>query len=419
MDTATMAVDPKDRRNAPQTPLYLDYQATTPMDPRVLEVMMPYFTTKFGNPHSRNHHHGWEAEEAVEKARAQVAKLINADEREIVFTSGATESNNLAIAGVARFYKDKKNHIITCVTEHKCVLDTCRHLEQEGLEVTYLPVQQNGLIDLELLKKTITPKTLLVSIMAVNNEIGVIQPLKEIGELCRANHVFFHTDCAQAYGKIPLDVEEMKIDLMSISGHKIYGPKGIGALFVRRRPRVRLVALIHGGGQERGMRSGTLPAPLCVGLGEAASIAAREMDSENENLTKLRDRFYERITSRLPEVYLNGDLKQRIPGNLNISFAFVEGEGLMMGIKDLSVSSGSACTSASLEPSYVLRALGVEEELAHTSLRIGFGRFTTEAEVDYAADRIVEAVQRLRQLSPLWEMAQEGIDIKSIKWAAH
>ena len=419
MNAATMPLDSQTRSNAPETPLYLDYQATTPMDPRVLDAMMPYFTTKFGNPHSRNHHHGWEAEEAVEKARAQVAKLINADEREIVFTSGATESNNLAIAGVARFYKDKKNHIITCVTEHKCVLDTCRHLEQEGFVVTYLPVQQNGLIDLELLKKTITPKTLLVSIMAVNNEIGVIQPLKAIGEICRANHVFFHTDCAQAYGKIPLDVEDMKIDLMSISGHKIYGPKGIGALFVRRRPRIRLVALIHGGGQERGMRSGTLPAPLCVGLGEAAEIAAREMESENERLTKLRDRFYKRITDRLTEVYLNGDLKQRIPGNLNISFAFVEGEGLMMGIKDLSVSSGSACTSASLEPSYVLRALGVEEELAHTSLRIGFGRFTTEAEVDYAADRIVEAVQRLRALSPLWEMAQEGIDIKSIKWAAH
>ena len=419
MNAATMPLDSQTRSNAPETPLYLDYQATTPMDPRVLDAMMPYFTTKFGNPHSRNHHHGWEAEEAVEKARAQVAKLINADEREIVFTSGATESNNLAIAGVARFYKDKKNHIITCVTEHKCVLDTCRHLEQEGFEVTYLPVQKNGLIDIELLKKTITPKTLLVSIMAVNNEIGVIQPLKAIGEIYRANHVFFHTDCAQAYGKIPLDVEDMKIDLMSISGHKIYGPKGIGALFVRRRPRIRLVALIHGGGQERGMRSGTLPAPLCVGLGEAAEIAAREMESENERLTKLRDRFYKRITDRLTEVYLNGDLKQRIPGNLNISFAFVEGEGLMMGIKDLSVSSGSACTSASLEPSYVLRALGVEEELAHTSLRIGFGRFTTEAEVDYAADRIVEAVQRLRALSPLWEMAQEGIDIKSIKWAAH
>jgi cysteine desulfurase len=305
------------------------------------------------------------------------------------------------------------------VTEHKCVLDTCRYLEQEGFDVTYLPVKQNGLVDLEQLKAAITPKTVLVSIMAVNNEIGVIQPLKEIGEICRANHVFFHTDCAQAYGKIPLDVEDMKIDLMSISGHKIYGPKGIGALYVRRRPRVRLVALIHGGGQERGMRSGTLPTPLCVGLGEAAAIAAREMTAENDKLTKLRDRFYERITSRLPQVYLNGDLQHRIPGNLNISFAFVEGEGLMMGIKDLSVSSGSACTSASLEPSYVLRALGVEEELAHTSLRIGFGRFTTEAEVDYAADRIVEAVQRLRELSPLWEMAQEGIDIKSIKWAAH
>jgi cysteine desulfurase len=405
--------------NEPAKPVYLDYQATTPMDPRVLDAMMPYFIEKFGNPHSRNHHHGWEAEEAVEKSRKQVADLIGADEREIVFTSGATESNNLAIAGVARFYKDRRNHIVTVATEHKCVLDTCRHLEQEGFEVTYLPVQQNGLVDLDALKQAITEKTVLVSVMAVNNEIGVIQPLAEIGKICREKGAFFHTDAAQAFGKIPLDVNAMNIDLMSISGHKIYGPKGIGALFVRRKPRVRMIALIHGGGQERGFRSGTLPTPLCVGLGEAAAIAKREMVQETEKLTKLRDRFYESVSKRLPEVYLNGDAASRIPGNLNLSFAYVEGEGLMMGIKDLSVSSGSACTSASLEPSYVLRALGVTEDLAHTSLRIGFGRFTTEGEVDYAADRIVEAVQKLRAMSPLWEMAQEGIDIKSIKWAAH
>jgi cysteine desulfurase len=410
-----------DRRagaNEPR-PVYLDYQATTPMDPRVLDAMMPYFLEKFGNPHSRNHVHGWESEEGVEKARAQVAALINADEREIVFTSGATESNNLAIAGVARFYKDRRNHIVTLATEHKCVLDTCRHLEGEGFEVTYLPVRQDGLVDLGELERAIGDRTVLVSVMGVNNEIGVIQPLAEIGRLCRAKGAFLHTDCAQAYGKIPLDVEAMNIDLMSISGHKIYGPKGIGALYVRRKPRVRLQALIHGGGQERGMRSGTLPTPLCVGLGEAAAICGREMASEAERLGRLRDRFMARINGRLPEVFLNGDAAQRIPGNLNLSFAYVEGEGLMMGIKDLSVSSGSACTSASLEPSYVLRALGVEEELAHTSLRIGFGRFTTEAEVDYAADRIVAAVQKLRDMSPLWEMAQSGIDIRSIQWAAH
>jgi cysteine desulfurase len=419
MDDRVSMEQVTDRANAPRRPVYLDYQATTPMDPRVLDAMMPYFIEKFGNPHSRNHTHGWEAEEAVEKARRQVAELIAADEREIVFTSGATESNNLAIAGVARFYKDRKNHIITLTTEHKCVLDTCRHLEQEGFEVTYLPVRKDGLVDLEALKAAITDKTVLVSIMAANNEIGVIQPLKEIGAICRERHVFFHTDCAQAYGKIPLNVDEMKIDLMSISGHKIYGPKGIGALYVRRRPRVRLVAMIHGGGQERGMRSGTLATPLCVGLGEAAVICGREMAAEAERLKGLRDRFYKTIMRELPEVYLNGDLEHRLPGNLNLSFAYVEGEGLMMGIKDLSVSSGSACTSESLEPSYVLRALGVEEDLAHTSLRIGFGRFTTEAEVDYAVERIVQAVTKLRKLSPLWEMAQEGVDIKSIKWAAH
>jgi len=401
------------------SPVYLDYQATTPTDPRVVEAMMPFFAGKFGNPHSRNHHFGWEAEAAVETAREQVASIIGANAKEVIFTSGATESNNLALKGVARFNKDRKNHIITCVTEHKCVLDTGRHLEQEGFEVTYLPVQENGLIDLDQLRDAITEQTLLVSIMAANNEIGVIQPLAEIGAICRENKVYFHTDAAQAVGKIPLDVEEMNIDLMSISGHKVYGPMGIGALYVRRRPRVRLVPMINGGGQERGMRSGTLPTPLCVGLGEACAIAQREMGAEAERLKMLRDRMFNRINDRLAEVYLNGDLDQRLPGNLNLSFAYVEGEGLMMGIKELAVSSGSACTSASLEPSYVLRALGVEEELAHTSLRLGLGRFTTEEEIDYAADRICSEVERLREMSPLWEMAQEGIDLKSIEWAEH
>jgi cysteine desulfurase len=405
------------RRN--DQPIYLDYQATTPLDPRVLEAMMPYFTYKFGNAHSRSHAYGWEAEEGVEKARAQVAKLIGADEKEIIYTSGATESNNLAIKGVAEFYKDRRNHIVTTVTEHKCVLDTCRHLEQEGFSVTYLPVQKNGLIDLEALRAAVTDKTVVVSIMAVNNEIGVIQPLAEIGKICREKGAFFHTDAAQAAGKIALDVDAMNIDLMSISGHKIYGPKGIGALYVRRRPRVRLVAMINGGGQERGFRSGTLPTPLCVGLGEAAEICMKEMDAEARRLTRLRDRMLKGLQSKLTDIVVNGDLDHRIPGNLNISFAYVEGESLMMGIKGLSVSSGSACTSASLEPSYVLRALGVEEEMAHTSLRIGLGRFTTEQEVDTAVDELVRHVTKLRQMSPLWEMAQEGIDLKSIEWAAH
>ncbi|MBL0898923.1 MAG: IscS subfamily cysteine desulfurase [Reyranella sp.] len=405
------------RRN--DQPIYLDYQATTPMDPRVLEAMMPYFTYKFGNPGSRSHAYGWEAEEGVEKARGQVAKLIGADEKEVIFTSGATESNNLAIRGVAEFYKDRKNHIITTMTEHKCVLDTCRHLEQQGFEVTYLPVQKNGLLDLDVLRAAITDKTVLVSVMAVNNEIGVIQPLAEIGKICREKKVFFHTDAAQAAGKIPLDVEAMNIDLMSLSGHKIYGPKGIGALYVRRKPRVRLVPMIVGGGQERGFRSGTLPTPLCVGLGEAAEICMKEMDGEARRLKKLQDRMLKGLQSKLTDLVINGDLEHRIPGNLNISFAYVEGESLMMGIKGLSVSSGSACTSASLEPSYVLRALGVEEDMAHTSLRIGLGRFTTEQEVDTAVDELVRHVTKLREMSPLWEMAQEGIDIKSIEWAAH
>ncbi|MFI5031269.1 MAG: IscS subfamily cysteine desulfurase [Reyranellales bacterium] len=405
------------RRN--DQPIYLDYQATTPMDPRVLEAMLPYFTYKFGNPHSRSHSYGWEAEEGVEKARGQMAKLIGADEKEVIFTSGATESNNLAIRGVAEFYKDRKNHIVTTVTEHKCVLDTCRHLEQSGFEVTYLPVQKNGLVDLDVLRDAITDKTVVVSIMAVNNEIGVIQPLEEIGKICREKKAFFHTDAAQAAGKIHLDVEKMNIDLMSISGHKIYGPKGIGALYVRRKPRVRLVPLIVGGGQERGFRSGTLPTPLCVGLGEAAEICMKEMDGEAKRLKKLQDRMLKGLNDKLTDIIVNGDLEHRIPGNLNISFAYVEGESLMMGIKGLSVSSGSACTSASLEPSYVLRALGVEEEMAHTSLRIGLGRFTTEQEVDTAVDELVRHVNKLRAMSPLWEMAQEGIDIKSIEWAAH
>jgi cysteine desulfurase len=416
---ATAGSTPATGTNQPKLPIYLDYQATTPCDPRVVQAMLPYFTEKFGNPHSRNHSFGWDAEEGVEKARRQVASIIGADEKEVIFTSGATESNNLALKGVAHFHKDKKNHIITTVTEHKCVLDSCRHLEMEGFHVTYLPVQQNGLIDLELLKAAITDKTVVVSVMAVNNEIGVIQPLAEIGKICRARGVYFHTDAAQAVGKIPLDVNAMNIDMMSISGHKIYGPKGIGALYVRRKPRVRLEASIHGGGQERGMRSGTLPTPLCVGLGEACAIAEREMGAEAERLKYLSDRMYRKITEQLPEVFLNGDREQRIPGNLNISFAYVEGEGLMMGIKDLAVSSGSACTSASLEPSYVLRALGVEEELAHTSLRLGIGRFTTEQDIDYAVEHIVQSVNRLREMSPLWEMAQEGIDIKSIQWAEH
>ncbi|MBF0304517.1 MAG: IscS subfamily cysteine desulfurase [Alphaproteobacteria bacterium] len=400
-------------------PIYLDYQATTPCDPRVVQAMLPYFTEKFGNPHSRNHVYGWEAEDGVEKAREQVASILGADMKEVIFTSGATESNNLALKGVAHFYKDKRNHVVTCVTEHKCVLDTCRHLEQEGFSVTYLPVGKDGLIDLGQLEEVVTERTAIVSIMAVNNEIGVIQPLAEIGAICRKKGAFFHTDGAQAVGKIPIDVNAMNIDLLSVSGHKFYGPKGIGALYVRRRPRVRLVAMINGGGQERGMRSGTLPTPLCVGLGEASAIAQAEMGVENVRLSALRDRLLGGIRQRLPEVYLNGDLDRRIPGNLNLSFAFVEGEGLMMGVKDLSVSSGSACTSASLEPSYVLRALGVQDEMAHTSLRLGIGRFTTDEEIDYAIDHIVEAVSRLREMSPLWEMHQDGIDIQSIEWAEH
>ncbi len=400
-------------------PVYLDYQATTPMDPRVLEKMLPYFTEKFGNPHSRSHAYGWEAEEATEKAREQVASLIGASEKEIIFTSGATESNNIAIKGVAHFYKDKKNHIITLQTEHKCVLDSCRHLEQEGFEVTYLPVQKSGLIDLNELRAAIKENTLMVSVMAVNNEVGVIQPLAEIGKICREKGAFFHTDCAQAFGKIPLDVEAMNIDLMSISGHKIYGPKGIGALYVRRRPRIRLEALFSGGGQERGFRSGTLAPALVVGLGEAARIAKEQMGKDAEHAHKIYNKFLSELLDGIKDVHLNGDREQRWPGNVNLSFAYVEGESMIMAIKDLAVSSGSACTSASLEPSYVLRALGVGEDLAHTSIRFGFGRFTTMEEVDFAINVIKNSIDKLREMSPLWEMAQEGIDISKIEWAAH
>lgn len=400
-------------------PIYLDYQATTPMDPRVLEKMLPYFTEKFGNPHSRSHAFGWETEAAVDLAREQVANLIGATEKEIIFTSGATESNNIAIKGAAHFYKDKKNHIITVQTEHKCVLDSCRHLEQEGFEVTYLPVEKNGLINLETLKAAITDKTSLVSVMGVNNEIGVIQPLADIGKICRERGVLFHTDAAQAFGKIPLNVEEMNIDLMSISGHKIYGPKGIGALYVRRRPRVRLEPLFSGGGQERGFRSGTLPTPLVVGLGEAARIAKEEMAKDEAHVRKLYNKFLAATLDGMKDIYLNGDREKRWPGNINLSFAYVEGESMIMAIKDLAVSSGSACTSASLEPSYVLRALGVGEDLAHTSIRFGIGRFTTEEEVDYAIQLVKNSIDKLREMSPLWEMAQEGIDISKIEWAGH
>lgn len=401
------------------TPMYLDMQATTPLDPRVTDAMLPFWTDQFGNPHSRTHFLGWEAEEAVERARAQVASIINADSKEIVFTSGATESNNLAIKGVAGFYREKKRHIITTQTDHKCVLDSCRYLQNRGFEVTYLPVGPSGLIDLDQLKGAIRPDTALVSIMAVNNEIGTIQPLNEIGDICRSNKVFFHTDAAQAVGKVPIDVNASKIDLLSISGHKLYGPKGVGALYVRRRPRVRLDAQMSGGGQERGLRSGTVPTPLAVGLGAACAVAQEEMAADTAHVNALAKRLYDGITSRLPGVVLNGEADHRWWGNVNLSFAYVEGESLLMGLRDIAVSSGSACTSASLEPSYVLRALGVDEEMAHTSIRFGLGRFTTEAEVDRAIDLTVQHVTKLREMSPLWEMVQEGIDLKSIQWSQH
>ncbi len=400
-------------------PIYMDNQATTRTDPRVVEAMMPYFSEDYGNPHSRSHSFAWKAEEACELARSQIAELIGANSKEIIFTSGATESNNMSIKGIAKFYGNKKNHIVTVLTEHKCVLDTCRHLEQKGFKVTYLPVGQNGLIDLQKLAEAITDQTMLVSVMAVNNEIGVIQPLKEIGAICRQKGVFFHSDIAQGFGKIPIDVNECNIDLASISGHKIYGPKGIGALYLRRRPRVRLLPLINGGGQERGMRSGTLPTPLVVGFGKAAAIASKEMTKDYNHTKKLFDKFLEGIQSNAKDIYLNGDRIKRYPGNLNLSFAYIEGESMILAIKDLAVSSGSACTSASLEPSYVLRSIGVDEALAHTSIRFGFGRFTTEAEVDYALALTLSKIDKLRELSPLWEMVQEGIDLSTIKWAVH
>ena len=394
-------------------------QATSPVDPRVLDAMLPYFTDLYGNPHSRTHLYGWESEDAVEKARAQVASLIGASPKEIIFTSGATESNNIAIKGVAHFYRDKKRHVITTQTEHKCVLDSCRHLQQEGFDVTYLPVKADGLVDLEALRGAIRDDTALVSVMAVNNEIGVIQPLAEIGRLCRERGVFFHTDAAQAVGKIPLLVNDISADLVSVSAHKLYGPKGVGALYVRRRPRVRLEPQMSGGGQERGLRSGTVPTPLVVGLGAACEVAQREMARDTAHCARLQARLLSAITSRLQGVQVNGSLTERVPGNLNLSFACVEGESLLMGLKEVAVSSGSACTSASLEPSYVLRALGVEEDMAHTSIRFGVGRFTTEEEVDLAAERTVREVERLREMSPLWEMVQEGVDLKSIQWAQH
>jgi cysteine desulfurase len=409
----------KPQESSVKYPIFMDYQSTTPCDPRVVEVMIPYFTEKFGNPHSRSHAFGWEAEAACELARERVARVIGASEKEIIFTSGATEANNIALKSVGAFYKDKKNHIITVVTEHKCVLDSARHMEQQGFDVTYLPVQTNGLIDLGQLKAAITDKTLMVSVMAVNNEIGVIQPLAEIGKITRERGVFFHTDAAQAFGKIPLDVEAMNIDLMSISGHKIYAPKGVGALYVRRRPRIRLEALFSGGGQERGMRSGTLPVPLVVGFGEAARIAKEEMQEDAARIRFLAQKFLKAVMDDVPDVFMNGDREQRWPGCINLSFAYIEGESMIMAIKNLAVSSGSACTSASLEPSYVLRSIGVGEELAHTSIRFGIGRFTTEAEIDEAIKIVTGSIEKLRAMSPLWEMVQEGVDISKIEWAAH
>ena len=399
-------------------PIYLDYQSTTPMDPRVIDAVVKCMREDYGNPHSRTHALGWKAEEMVEIARKQVADLIAADPKEIFFTSGATESNNLAIKGVAHFYGEKKNHVITISTEHKCVINSVRELEQEGFKVTFLPVQQNGLVDLKVLEAAITEQTCLVSIMTVNNEIGVIQPIKEIGALCHKKGALFHTDAAQAFGKIPLNVDEMNIDLMSISGHKIYGPKGVGAIYIRRKPRVRIKSLISGGGQERGIRSGTLATPLVVGLGVAAEIAKNEMEKDTTHIKKLSDKLYQGVMETT-EVYLNGDKEHRFAGNLNFSFAGIEGESMIMAIKDLAVSSGSACTSSSLEPSYDLHSLGVEDELAHTSIRFGIGRFTTEEEIDYAVNLLKTKIQKLRDLSPLWEMMQEGIDIKSINWKSH
>ena len=400
-------------------PLYLDMQATSPVDPRVLDAMLPYYLHSFGNPHSRTHLYGWESDNAVEKARAQVAALINASPKEIVFTSGATESNNISVKGVMHFYKDKKRHVITTQTEHKCVLDSCRHLQQEGFAVTYLPVRSDGIVDVDQLRAAIRPDTGLVSVMAVNNEIGVIQPIDEIGKICRELGVPFHTDAAQALGKIPIDVEKMNVSLMSLSGHKIYGPKGVGVLYMRRRPRIRVEPQMNGGGQERGIRSGTVPTPLVVGMGAACEVAKKEMEYDDKRISALQQRLLNGINAKLDGVVVNGSKDRRYAGNLNLSFAYVEGESLLMGLKEVAVSSGSACTSASLEPSYVLRALGVDEDMAHTSIRFGIGRFTTEAEIDRAVELTVQQVEKLREMSPLYEMVKEGIDIKSIQWAQH
>jgi cysteine desulfurase len=401
-------------------PIYMDNNSTTRTDPRVVEAMLPFFTEHYGNAASRNHPFGWEAESAVDDAREHIAAIIGASAKEIIFTSGATESNNLAIKGVAGMYKKKGNHIVTQATEHKAVLDTCKRLERDGYQVTYLPVDKFGQVHPEQVAEALTEKTILVSIMAANNEIGTVQPVREIGKLCKSKGVLFHTDAVQAVGKIPLDVEDMGIDLLSLTGHKIYGPKGIGALYVRKKdPRVRLEPQIDGGGHERGMRSGTLPVPLIAGLGKACQLAREEMPQEIERTFRLRERLRTGIMSKLPETYLNGHPTDRLPGNANISFAYVEGEGMMMGIKAVAVSSGSACTSASLEPSYVLRALGVGDELAHSSIRFGLGRFNTEAEVDFVVELVVNEVTRLREMSPLYEMVQQGIDIKKIEWAHH
>lgn len=401
-------------------PIYLDNNSTTRTDPRVVEAMLPYFTERFGNAASRSHAYGWEAEAAVEEAREQVAGLIGASAKEVIVTSGATESNNLAIKGVVAMYKKKGNHVVTQVTEHKAVLDTCKRLERDGVQVTYLPVDKYGQVHPDQVREAITDKTVLVSVMAANNEIGTLQPIGAIGKLCKEKGVLFHTDAVQALGKVPVDVEAMGIDLLSLTAHKIYGPKGVGALYVRKKdPRVRLEPMIDGGGHERGMRSGTLAVPMIVALGAACELARREMPEESARTFGLRERLRTGIMDRLPESYLNGHPTERLPGNANISFAYVEGEGLMMGIKDVAVSSGSACTSASLEPSYVLRALGVGDELAHSSIRFGVGRFTTQEEIDYTADLVVREVSRLREMSPLFEMVQQGIDIKKIEWAAH
>ena len=401
-------------------PIYMDDHATTRTDQRVVEAMLPYFTEIFGNAASRNHSFGWQAEQAVEKAREQVARLIGATAKEIIFTSGATESDNLAIKGIAEMYRERGNHIITQVTEHKAVLDTCKRLEKSGYRVTYLPVKADGLIDLKELEAAMTSQTIVVSIMAANNEIGVVQPVAEIGKLCHERGILFHTDAVQAVGKIPVDVNAMQIDALSLSGHKIYGPKGIGALYVRRRnPRVQISEQIHGGGHERGMRSGTLNVPGIVGLGKACEICMEEMDAETKRLSGLRDHLKQKLESSLDYVHVNGSMEHRLPGNLNMSFVYVEGESLLMGINDVAVSSGSACTSATLEPSYVLKALGLGDDVAHSSIRFGLGRFTTATEVDYVADKVIDVVRKLRELSPLYEMVKEGIDLSKIEWAAH